>query len=71
MKLIAILIGAITYILALLYILLGALGFGLRIGGNMYAEEGFGSLRITYLVLLVLMISGGLFFLWRSVRSSS
>jgi hypothetical protein len=68
MKIVITLVVAVVYILILLYLLMGTLGFGLRIGGNIYAEEGFGQLRITYLVLLILMVLGGLFYLWQSVR---
>ncbi len=68
MKVIITLIGSIIYILALFYLLLGTLGFGLRIGGNMYFEETFGQLRITYLVLLILLVLGGMLFLWRNTR---
>jgi F0F1-type ATP synthase membrane subunit a len=70
MKIVITLVMAVVYILVLFYLLMGTLGFGLRIGGNIYAEEGFGQLRITYLVLLILMVLSSLFFLWRSVRRS-
>ncbi len=70
MKMVITLVVVVLYILALFYLLMGALGFGLRIGGNIYAEEGFGSLRATYLVLLVLLACGGLYFLWRITRRS-
>ena len=71
MKIVITLVVAVVYILILFYLLMGTLGFGLRIGGNIYAEEGFGQLRITYLALLILMVLVGLFLLWqRSVRRS-
>ena len=64
------LVVAVVYILALLYLLMGTLGFGLRIGGNIYAEEGFGSLRATYLALLILLVCGGVYFSWLVTRRS-
>ncbi|CAN5445313.1 MAG: hypothetical protein ACR2GW_04470 [Pyrinomonadaceae bacterium] len=70
MKVVFTLLAGVIYILALFYLLMGTLGFGLRIGGNIYAEEGFGSLRVTYLVLLIVFICGGLYFLWRFARRS-
>ena len=70
MKLVITIVVAVSYILALFYLLMGALGFGLRIGGNIYAEEGFGSLRTTYLALLILLACGGVYFLWRVTRRS-
>ncbi len=70
MKVVIILVVAAVYILALFYLLMGTLGFGLRIGGNIYAEEGFGSLRATYLVVLILFVCGGMCFLWRIARRS-
>ena len=61
MKLVVYLVAVVIYSAALLYLLLGALGFsfGVRIGGNIYAEEGFGFQRRTYLVLLVLLLCIG------------
>ncbi len=70
MKLVFTLVAVVIYILALFYLLMGSLGFGLRIGGNIYAEEGFGSLRVTYLVLLILLTCGGMYFFWRIARRS-
>jgi hypothetical protein len=70
MKLVFTLVAVIIYISALFYLLMGTLGFGLRIGGNIYVEEGFGSLRVTYLVLLILLVCGGLYFFWRIARRS-
>ncbi len=68
MKLVIILAVAVIYALALFYLLMGTLGFGLRIGGNLYGEEGFGSLRATYLAFLILLVCGGLYALWRIAR---
>ena len=65
MKVAVTLIGLMIYALALFYLIMGVLGFGLRIGGAMYAEEGFGLLRASYLILLLLLICGGLYYLWR------
>ena len=72
MKVVVYLVAVVIYIGALLYLLLGALGFGLglRIGGNIYAEEGFGFQRTTHLVLLVLLLFGGLYSVWRINRNS-
>jgi hypothetical protein len=70
MKRVITLVVAIIYILALFYLLMGTLGFGLRIGGNIYAEEGFGSLRATYLALLILLVCGGVYFSWLVTRRS-
>ena len=70
MKIIITIICIAVYILVLFYLLMGTLGYGLRLGGNVYAEEGFGSLRITHLVLLVLLICVGIYFLLRIARHS-
>jgi F0F1-type ATP synthase membrane subunit a len=70
MKRVITLVVAIIYILALFYLLMGTLGFGLRIGGNIYAEEGVGSLRATYLALLILLVCGGVYFSWLATRRS-
>ena len=72
MKVVVYIIGVVIYIAALLYLLLGALGFGLglRIGGNLYAEEGFGFQRTTYLALLLLLLCGGFYSVWRIKRRS-
>ena len=72
MKVVVYLVAVVIYIGALLYLLLGALGFGfgLRIGGNIFAEEGFGFQRTTYLALLVLLLFGGFYSVWRIKRNS-
>ena len=72
MKVVVYPVAVVIYTLALLYLLLGALGFsfGVRIGGNMFADEGFGFHRTTYLVLLVLLVSGGFYLVWRINRGS-
>ena len=73
MKLIVYVISGVIYVLALLYLLFGALGFtlGVRVGGNMFADEGFGFQKTTYLILLLLLLSGGFYFAWRIKRRSS
>jgi len=65
-------VAVVIYIVALLYLILSALGFsfGVRIGGNIYAEQGFGFQRTTYLVLLVLLLCGGCYSVWRINRRS-
>ena len=42
MKVVGYVVAVVIYIAALLYLLLSLLGFhfGLRVGGNLYAEEG-------------------------------
>jgi hypothetical protein len=72
MKVVVYLVAVVIYTLALLYLLLGALGFGfgVRIGGNMFADEGFGFHRTTYLVLLFLLVCAGCYIVWRINRSS-
>jgi hypothetical protein len=72
MKVVGYLVAVVIYIAALLYLLLGVLGFhlGFRISGNLYAEEGFAFQRSTYLVLLVLLVWGGFYSVWRINRRS-
>ena len=72
MKVVGYLVAAVIYIAALLYLLLSVLGFhfGVRIGGNLYAEEGFAFQRSTYLVLLLLLVLGGCYSVWRINRHS-
>ena len=72
MKGVVYLIAIVIYIAALLYLLLGVLGFslGFRIGGNLYAEQGFAFQRSTYLVLLVLLVCCGFYSVWRINRRS-
>jgi len=71
MKVVVYIVAVVIYVGAL-YLLLGALGFsfGLRIGGNIYAEQGLGFQRTTYLVLLVLLLGGGFYSVWRINRRS-
>ena len=72
MKIVLYVFAVVIYIGALLYLLLGALGFGfgLRIGGNLYAEEGVAFQRTTSFVLLLLLLCGGLYSVWRINRRS-
>jgi hypothetical protein len=72
MKMVLYLVAVVIYIGALLYLLLSVLGFnfGLRIGGNLYAEEGFAFQRTTSLVLLLLLVCGGFYSVWRINRRS-
>jgi hypothetical protein len=70
MKVVGYFVAGVVYIAVFLYLLLGVLDFhlGVRIGGNLYAEEGFAFQRSTYLVLLVLLVCGGLYSVWRINR---
>ncbi len=70
MKVVGYSVAGIIYIAALLYLLLGVVGvrIGVRIGGNLFAEEGFAFSRSTYLVLLVLLIFCGFYSFWRISR---
>lgn len=60
--------SAFVYFMAPFYLLMGSLGFGLRVGANIYAEEDFGPLRTACLILLTLLICGGFYYLRRSIR---
>ena len=73
MKVLVSVAAAIIYIVVLFYLLMGTflmgtVGFGIRIGGNLYAGEGSGPLRSTYLLLLVFWVCAGLVGLWRITR---
>jgi hypothetical protein len=72
MKLVVYIVSVVIYLAAVLYLLLGALGFGfgLRISGNIFAEVFFGFQRSTYLVLLLLLLFGGFYAVWRVNRRS-
>ena len=70
MKVVVYLIAAVIYSVVCLYLLLGALDMriGLRIGGNLFAEEGFFFQRTTSLLLLVLLLCVGVYLVWRINR---
>ena len=70
MKIAATLILTAVAILALFFLLMDALGvsFGVRVGGNIFADEGLGSVSPAHLILLTLVAVGGLYVLWRSGR---
>jgi len=72
MKVVGYVVAVVIYIAALFYLLLGVLGLhiGVRIGGNLYADEDFVFQRSTYLVLFVLLIFAGFYSLWRINRRS-
>ena len=53
------------YSLVLLLLLLMSMGVGIRIGGHMYAEEGFGILRSSAVVSFLVFLIGGLYLIWR------
>ena len=70
MKIAVTLILTALAILALFFLLMGALGvsFGVRIGGNLFADAGLGRVSPAHLVLLTLAAVGGLYLLWRGGR---
>ena len=72
MKVVIYLVAVVIYSAALLYLLLSALGvsFGVRIGDNIYAEENSGFQRTSYVVLLILLVCGGFYFVRRVNRRS-
>jgi hypothetical protein len=53
------------YALGLFFLLLLSMGVGIRIGGNIYAEEGFGPLRSFAVALFLVLMVGGLYLLRR------
>ena len=67
---------AVTFVLtavvmlALFLLLMGVLGvsIGVRVGGNIFADEGLGSVSPIYLILITLAATGGLYLLWRGER---
>ena len=73
MKIAGTLILSAAAILALSFLLMGALGisFGVRVGGNLFAEEGLNSVSPVYFVLLALAAVGGLYLLWRDGKRRS
>jgi len=70
MKIAATVILTAVAILALFFLLMGALGvsFGIRVAGNLFADEGVGPVSPAHLVLLTLAAVGGLYLLWRGGR---
>ena len=70
MKLVVYIVSVAVYIAAVFYLLMGTLGFGLgfRISGNNFAEAGVGFHRTTYLALLLLLLCGGFYVVWRINR---
>jgi hypothetical protein len=70
MKIAATLVLSAVAMLALCLLLMGVLGvsFGVRIGGNLFADEGLSSVSPVYLILLTLAAAGGLYLLWRDGR---
>lgn len=57
-------------ILALIFLMMGVLGvsFGVRVGGNLFADQSLGSVRPAHLLLLIFAAVGGLYLLWRGRR---
>ena len=57
-------------VLALIFLMMGVLGvrFGVRVGGNLFADQGLGSVRPAHLLLLIFAAVGGLYLLWRGRR---
>ena len=72
MKVVVYLVAVVIYLAVFLYLLLHVLGFslGVRIGGNLFADEGVGFHRTTYLVLLCLLAGGGFYVVRRINRRS-
>jgi len=72
MRVFVYLVAIVIYVAAFSYLLLGALGFGfgLRIAGNTFADEGPGLQRNTYLVLLGVLACIGFYSVWRINRRS-
>lgn len=70
MKIVATLVLLAVALLALFLLLLRALGLsiGIRVSGNIFADEGGGLLRPAYLILLICAAAGGLYLLWRGGR---
>ena len=70
MKIVASLILTAVVILALFLFLMDVLGisFGVRIGGNLFADEWSGSVKPGYRFLLAVAAAGGLYLLWRGGR---
>ena len=70
MRIAATLILTAVAIPALFLLLMGALGvsFGVRVGGNLFADEGLSSISPAYLILVIVASAGGLFLLWRGGR---
>lgn len=70
MKIAATLVLLAVAVLALFLLLLRALGvsFGIRVSGNIFADEGGGFLRPAYLILLICAAAGCLSLLWRGGR---
>jgi hypothetical protein len=67
MKVFLYIVAIVIYLLAVSYLLLGALGFsfGLRVAGNTFADEGPGLQRTTYFVLLGALACIGFYSVWR------
>jgi len=70
MKIAASFILTAVAILALFFLLMGVLGvsFGVRVGGNLFADESLSSVSPAHLGLLTLAAVGGLYLLWRGKR---
>jgi hypothetical protein len=64
--------GIGIYLAALTYLVLGTLGFGfgLRISGNTFVDEGFGLQKTSCLLLLGVLVGFGLYCFWRLNRRS-
>jgi membrane protein DedA with SNARE-associated domain len=72
MKIAATFILTAVAILAVSFLLLSVLGvsLGVRVGGNLFADESLGSVSPAHLVLLTLAAMSGLYLLWRGRRRS-
>jgi cytochrome c biogenesis factor len=70
MKIAVTFVLVVVAILALFLLLMAVLGIsiGVRVSGNLFADEGLGSVSPVYLALLVLVAAGGMYLLWRDGR---
>ena len=70
MKVAVTLVLMVVAILALFLLLMGLLGVsvGVRVTGNLFVDEGLGSVSRVSLILVTLAAAGGLYLLWRDGR---
>jgi hypothetical protein len=70
MKIAVTLILIVVALLGLFLLLMGWLGFGIgvRVSGNLFVDEGLGSVGRVSVILVTLAAGGGLYLLWRDRR---